>query len=211
VGDPLPAAAVGHESVMADLMKPAWQNVPQESIHKIRSGQRHLLPAYPVFSVVLVAEPDLVLIDADQPVIADGHPVSISADVAHNLVGIFKRGLAVYHPFAGGQLIQPELKATAVGQFVIRQGQFVLIIGLFEALDKLAAKDLRQCLDREQKFIFAGCAYPATVFGQGAAGHDEMNMGMRPQGLAPGVQHAVKPDLTAKPVRIAAECQQGSG
>ena len=48
-----------------------------------------------------------------------------------------------------------------------------------------------------------------AVFGQRTAGHDDVDMRMRPQGLAPGVQYAVKPDLSTQPPGVFAEGQQG--
>ena len=105
MGDVFPAAAVGHESVMPDFMKSGRQHVPQKSFDKLRDIKSHLLPVNPAFPVIFVTEPDLVLVEADQAMIADGHPVGIAADVVHDLVRFFKRGLAVYHPLAGCQLI----------------------------------------------------------------------------------------------------------
>lgn len=142
MGDPLPAAAVSHEPVMPDFMKPVRQNVPQKSFDKLKSIKGNLLPDNPALSVVLISKPDLLLLDADQALIADGHPVGVAANVTHNLIGLFKRRLAVDHPFAGGQLVQPEFKATAVGQLLIRKCQPAIVISFFEAFDELATKHL---------------------------------------------------------------------
>jgi len=60
-------------------------------------------------AIILVAECDLALRDVQDPMIGDGHPVGITANVVQDLLGAGERPLGVDHPFglaAGRQVIQ---------------------------------------------------------------------------------------------------------
>ena len=67
---------------MAYLMKSGWEHMPQETADKRGGIQGHGLPDGGVCFVVFVAELHLFPVDVDDAMVADGHPVGITADVA---------------------------------------------------------------------------------------------------------------------------------
>ena len=65
--------------------------MPQETADKLLGIQLHLLPDDPCFFIILEPETDFSVFDADDPLIADGHAVSVAANISHHLFATLKR------------------------------------------------------------------------------------------------------------------------
>src|SRR5271155_724999 len=64
------AGGAGEQSVVADTVEALWQNVEQEAPDELVGRQRHgAISRPPVAAVVLVAEGDTAVVEADQPTV----------------------------------------------------------------------------------------------------------------------------------------------
>ena len=85
--------ARGHEAVVTDFDKPRGQNVQQKPADKLRGGDGHQ-PLVSGPAIVSGSEGDLALSQAHQPMVGDGHPVGVAAEVMIGLLGAPKDPLA---------------------------------------------------------------------------------------------------------------------
>src|SRR5262245_45579026 len=61
------AAGAGQQPVVADAMKPLWENVEQEAPDELAGGERHCaVPRLPVAAVILVAEGHAALVESHE-------------------------------------------------------------------------------------------------------------------------------------------------
>jgi len=60
-------AGAGQQPVMADAMKPLWQNVEQEAPDELIGAECHrAVPRLPVAAVILVAEGHTALVESNE-------------------------------------------------------------------------------------------------------------------------------------------------
>ena len=89
-----PGIGGGHEAVVPDFDKPRRENVSQKPADELRGGDGHQ-PLVSGPAVVPGPEGDLALGQAHQPMVGDGHPVGVTAEVLIGLLG------AAESPFGG--------------------------------------------------------------------------------------------------------------
>ena len=77
-----------------------------------------------------------------------------------------------------------------------------------QAGEELAAKDLRERVDRERGTRAAG-EIQLPVGAERAGGDEAVHVQVLGERLAPGVQHQGGGDLAAEPARVLAELDQG--
>lgn len=70
----------------------------QEATDKFFRLQRHEL--VPVIPVVFVVEPDLVVLDVDNALVADRDAMGVSSQIADNAVCLCQAIATVYHPLS---------------------------------------------------------------------------------------------------------------
>src|SRR5215470_7588 len=64
------AAGARQQPVVADAMKPLWQNVEQEAPDELVGTERHCtVPRLAIAAVILVAERHTALVETDQPAV----------------------------------------------------------------------------------------------------------------------------------------------
>ena len=81
---------------MPDAVEPVRQGVQQEAANELVGGKGHeLCPA--VVAVILPAEGDRGIGNADEAGVGDGHAVSISAEIGEHLCGAAERRLGIHH------------------------------------------------------------------------------------------------------------------
>jgi hypothetical protein len=85
LGDPALPAAVGEEPVVADADEPAGEHVEEEAAGELVEGELEVPGA--TAAVVLVTEPDVVLVEFDESVVGDGDAVSVAGEVGEHGVG----------------------------------------------------------------------------------------------------------------------------
>src|SRR5216683_3847374 len=92
------AVSIAEEPVVANAMEPTRENVEQKSPDELvrREGHGFLLI---VVAVVSPFKFHLAIFDGDDPMIGNGHPVRVSADIVHHLLWPGERWLGVDDPF----------------------------------------------------------------------------------------------------------------
>jgi hypothetical protein len=91
-----------HPSKVADTDEASWQDVQQETADELMRGQCHLT-LLAVVGVILPAESDLVLLEAQQPVIGDRHPMGIPRQVMQHMLGTAEGPFGIHHPILAKQ------------------------------------------------------------------------------------------------------------
>ncbi len=85
--------------------------------------------------------------------------------------------------------------------------QLVLLEELLKSGCELAAEDAAECTDGQEESV--GRSDPSGAIGSKAAsGNDVMYVGMMLKVLAPGMEHAKKPDLCSQMLWIAGKFEQ---
>jgi len=93
------ANAAGEQAVMADAVKASRQIVKQEAPDELVRGERHdLLPVGATPAIVLVAEGDAVVAEADKSAVRDGDPVGVARQIGKDRLGSSEWRLGVDHP-----------------------------------------------------------------------------------------------------------------
>jgi len=125
----------------------------------------------------------LAVLQADQTVIGDGHPVGVAAEIAEHRLRATKGWFAVNHPVVAEQGAEERSESLGVGQKleVPVEAELAVREGLLQSIHELAAEDSTQHLPGEKE-ARAGVD-PALVIGGEAAGrHHTMEMGMARNG-----------------------------
>ena len=104
---------------MPDFHEPVRQDVKQEPPDELVGFKRHDL-AFVVISIVSPPEGDLIVFKLHDPMIADCDPVSISAEILQNVLGLLEGLLAVDDPVLlvqiGDQCVKgPRRRKVAYG------------------------------------------------------------------------------------------------
>ena len=74
-------AGAGQQPVMADAMKPLWQNVEQEAPDELIGAECHrAVPRLPVAAVILVAEGHAALVEGNEATVRDGDAMGSGRD-----------------------------------------------------------------------------------------------------------------------------------
>ncbi len=64
------AGGCGKQAVVTDAVEPAWQKVEQEAADELVGAERHdTLPLRAMTAIILVAEGDAGLVEAEQPTV----------------------------------------------------------------------------------------------------------------------------------------------
>ena len=90
-------AAIGEKSDKADAHETAWQCVQQESPQELFRSQGHE-PFLISMCVVLPAEHNPIISEADQPVIGDGHAVRVAGQILQDVLRSTEGRLGVDNP-----------------------------------------------------------------------------------------------------------------
>ena len=86
-------APVAEQAVVTDALEAVGQDVQQKAPEKLVGFKRHHLLAV-MMPVVLPAEGDAAALDPDQPVVGDGDPVGVAAEISNTCSGPPNGGLA---------------------------------------------------------------------------------------------------------------------
>lgn len=109
------AESVREETKIPDSDEPLRQHVQEETAQELHSQQRHraLLTAV---SVVLPSEGDAFAIECEEPMIGDGDPVCISAEIAQDLLRTTEGRFGIDHPVLAVQLSQKSTELYWISQ-----------------------------------------------------------------------------------------------
>src|SRR6185437_8074407 len=79
-----------------------------------------------------------------------------------------------------------------------------------ESVEELATEDLAQHIEWQEESPL-GVDPPGSVRGQSSGGNNTVKVGMQQQVLSPGVQDGEGADVSAEPLRVARDFDQGLG
>jgi hypothetical protein len=107
--------AVGEEAVVADAVKAVRQGVEQKPTDELVRVEGHNL-RLAVVTIVLPAEGDVVIGDADQPGVGDRHPMGVAAEIGENLLGTTEGRFGVDHPVDAAKRAEPAGEGDRLGE-----------------------------------------------------------------------------------------------
>lgn len=180
----------------------------QEPAEKLRGGERHR-PLPIALGVVFIAERDLAVCDVQQPVVRDRHAVRVACQVFQYRLGAAERRPGIHDPFGPYGPVEKTLEALGIGDGRQPSGefQFPRDIRLLEQVQKLAAKQPAEYAHGQEEI--GPARDPACAVGRQSAGRDHaMQVGMRHQGLSPGMQYGQEPDFRPQVPGIGGDFQQ---
>ena len=137
---------------MSDFDKPGRENVPQKPADKLRGGDGHQ-PLVSGPAVVPGSEGDLALGQAHQPMVGDGHPVGVAAEVMIGLRGAAESPFGVDDPLFSSEFPEEALELPRVFKTGNLAPQSALTESLLQGLQKLAPDDLREGPDGEEEAV----------------------------------------------------------
>src|SRR6266550_6068619 len=149
-----------------------------------------------VVAIVSPVEFHLTAFDIDDPMIGDGDPVRVAANVVHHLLWSGEGRLGVHDPVYVSHRIQ--MAAESLGILECRKGteepQLAGVEGLLQILQEQSAEQAGQHPHRQEEAGAAG--YPPGTIGRDSAARDDtMKMGMEKQVLSPTMEHGKEADF----------------
>jgi hypothetical protein len=126
--------------------------VDQETSEElIRRDGHHLLLAG--LSVVLPAEGDLIVLEADEAMVGDGDAVGVAGKIVQYVFGSTEGRLGVDYPVLGKELPEEMLEAFRCDEFLERAVELELALEqkLLEFGGELAAEDAAENPDRQEE------------------------------------------------------------
>jgi hypothetical protein len=98
-GQEFGATAIGQESEETNADKAAGQNMQQETSQELLRGERHLLFLIAV-GVIVPAEGNLVVLESQETLVGDGHPMGVASEIAQHMLGTTEGWLGSRHSSA---------------------------------------------------------------------------------------------------------------
>src|SRR5215469_6165228 len=93
------AAGAGQQPVVADAMKPLWQNVEQKAPDELVGAERHCaVPRRPIAAVILVAEGHTALVESNETAVGDRHAMGVAGEIGKHCLWAGERRLGVDEP-----------------------------------------------------------------------------------------------------------------
>ncbi len=89
--------SIGEEAKIPDSHEALGQHVQEEATQELYSQQRHLA-LLATTRIVLPTERDAFAVECQQPVIGNGNPMRIAAEIAQDFCRPAEGGLGVDHP-----------------------------------------------------------------------------------------------------------------
>ena len=78
----LASAGAGQQPVMADAMKPLWQNVEQEAPDELVGAECHCpVSRRSVAAVIIVPEGHATLVESNEPAVRDGDVMGVAGEI----------------------------------------------------------------------------------------------------------------------------------
>jgi hypothetical protein len=158
--------------------------------------------------VVFPAKRNLAVLERQETVVGDGHPMGVAAEVFDHLLRSTEGRLGVHHPFglADWRQVGGEGGGSRKGSRSEKKLEFTVGISLFESFQEEAAEQAAEHTYGEKESRQA--SLPLAVGRESAAGNHAVQVGMQMQVLPPGVQHGEEADLRAQVFRVAGDGKQ---
>lgn len=181
---------VGEEAEVAHLHEAFGEDMLKETVDEFVGGEGTELGLVGVGRTI--AEGDLVVLELHQAAVGKGNAEDIGSQIFESRASVANR-FAVHDPVLfprKGRDLRPNRGKGGIGEG-----------GLLEGVEEFGAEDLGKGFHREQE-IRVG-RVPGALIGCQSASRDEVvNMGVKREVAAPGVQDAEHADLSAEEARI---------
>ena len=128
---------VSEQPVMSDLHKPFRQHMEQEAPDKFHGGQRHDF-FFSAIGIIPPFECNLAISDIQDPVVGNGHPVSIPSKVMDHSGRITERRFAVCNPFLFLTAVYQVEEITGI--LILFRATAEIKIHCFQCCQELAAE-----------------------------------------------------------------------
>jgi hypothetical protein len=127
--------------------------------------------------------------EVGEAVIADGDPVSISAQVLKNPFGAIEGGFAIDDPFLVVEVFSEGFEVFGIFGMTetIRKDQLFFFEGIFEKIKELAFEQGRHHPDRDEKTLAAWS--PGAIRREASPRDDTVEVGMIHEVLTPGMEN----------------------
>jgi hypothetical protein len=194
-----------------DAHKSWWQDMQEEASQKLFHGQTH----HALFVAMLrIAPPEchLPVGEFHQPMIGNGNPVDVIAQILQHVFGPAEGPFGVHHPVLSMALAQKifEVDHAHVWWDAGRKPQLAGLEGFPQCGCEFATKDSPQHLHWQEEVVSR--PHPMLAIGSKTAFRDHtMNVRVVLEFLIPGVQHAEEADLGAEMARISSHLEQSFG
>jgi len=164
---------------VADPDETSRQHVKQESLDEVRGLEGE--PLRGAALSISIAKCHLIVLEGEEPFVADGNAMGVAAQVAQHLCGTSQRRLAIDHPLPRRRLAQQA------GSKRQAESASPLVECPLEAVEELGFEDPGEHPHgHEESRPRSDPAIPGG--GEPAACHDAVQVGMEGEGLGPGVQ-----------------------
>jgi hypothetical protein len=175
--------AIAEEAVVADTLESLRQDVEQKATDELVCRQSHGFLLV-VVTVVLPLKTDLPVLDTDQAVVGNGHPVSVAPNVVENLVGSGKGFFGIDYPFG----LPGRSEIIGKGHWIFKmleRGKELEFAGFKSSLQKLKEQTAEQATEYSNRQEEAGAARDPVIAirRKSATSDDTMQMRMMESAL----------------------------
>ena len=135
-------------------MEPTRQGVEQEAADELVSGEGHdLLAVGAALAIILVAEGDPGIVEAEEAAVRYGDPVGVSRQIGEHRLGARKRRLGIDHPalLPDGREVAQECASFGKMRQAAKEGELAVIVQRAQPGQEQAAKQGTKDADREQE------------------------------------------------------------
>jgi len=159
------AVSVAQDAIMPDLHETIREDMQEKAADKLGSIQGHQLQGI-VITAIPISEGDLIFLHRDQPVIGNGHPVSVSPQIVHHGFSAGKGRLAVNHPLPVIEILEHGVEGLALFQMgnVSGENQLSFLSGLFNIGEELSPKQAGEDLYGDKEALLTW--YPLFSIGR---------------------------------------------
>ena len=203
--------AAGKQAVVPDALKARRQGMQQEAANELFGGDGHA-PGFLAIggTVILVLEGNLIAVQGENPLIGNGNAVSKAAQIFENLWRPSEGSLGVDDPFDFFERFDESAKNRGIGQCGDLAGELELLVlkGWFDGLQQEPPEHCGQNLDWKKEFGLTVKPLGVIVI-EATASDYAMDVRMKQQILAPGVEDGEEPDFSAEMLRVGGNDRHG--
>jgi hypothetical protein len=152
-----------HQAKVPDTDKAVGEDMEEEATDKLLCREADP-PIGSRATVIPGAEGNGLIIRAHEPLVGDGHPVGVMAQVTEDMPGPTEGRFGVDHPLDRPEFFGEPLEGRWVCPMgdLPGEGKLTLFEGLLKALEELAADHFGQRSDRDQEVVLS--RYPSVAF-----------------------------------------------
>lgn len=156
-GEQLPAEAVRQQAIATDAHESLGQHVQEEAAQELHGIEGHD-PLLSSVGIITPSEADVLAVEGCDAVVADGHAVGVSAEVAQDMFRSAEGRLGIDEPSLPGQLRDQLLEPRSITEIACRTSQVeqVLTVEMAKSGEKLLAEDGAQNGNRQREQRVAG-------------------------------------------------------